>query len=849
MDHRYDVFLSYRHLPQDMAVAERLQRLLENYRPPRGSGARAQKIRVFRDRSDLPVSADLGEDIVNALRASRFLVVLCSPELAESRWCMEEIRQFKALHGGATANILVVLLRGTPEEAFPPELCSDVRTVTLPSGETQQLAVEREPLAASVVAADIPGSLRLLKSEFLRIAAPILGCGYDDLYQRARRRARRRVITAAAVALVLLTAAFGLVLNAVRAGTEAAMSLRQSYALQSARELAEGDRIAALRLALQAAPAEGEMTPAAFGALFSGLYSVGHEQTLLRHSVRIADIVYTPDGSQILTTTEEGLFLWDARSGARLKQLEGTSATTMDVTFSPDGRHCALVSWEGLAIYSLPGFELEKTVPLTDQYAESVYYAADGRALFVSTAYGELLRIETESLAISAFDGYDFFLCGIGSGPLAGTSLCLREGMLCFLDADWQEIAACPTDDDLAYNATTALSETGERVLVCTDGALAVYSPTEPPVRLPRVFDYGFVAAAFLPDGRVAAACSDHVIRIYTPDLAAVTLALQGHSDLSYLLRACGAGLLLTASHDGSVKLWDTTFGTMRGELRFESALRCLAVSPDGESFAASNTNIAQVGTVASHHETLRLTLPEGEVGPGAAWFDADGNPVLEGIYAGVAYTYDIETGEIIAAQPADADEGRTLAGGNMDDARLSLGDDMRSLTLTESGAQFRFESTINALDFSPDGKRLAVATADNRIFVLHVRGETQSTFYGASYPAADIRWSPDGQILYSTAWDGTVTLREAQTGAVIAALYGMRDLYTMQAGGFYYSDMTGDSLPAFQLPELIEEMFPAQMRDDGRYLLVPAAGGVRLYEIDAAAMAEAARAITEPDV
>ena len=31
----YDAFISYRHLPLDMAVAKRLQELLERYRPPR----------------------------------------------------------------------------------------------------------------------------------------------------------------------------------------------------------------------------------------------------------------------------------------------------------------------------------------------------------------------------------------------------------------------------------------------------------------------------------------------------------------------------------------------------------------------------------------------------------------------------------------------------------------------------------------------------------------------------------------------------------------------------------------------------------------------------------------------
>ena len=34
-EYRYDALSSYRHLPLDMAVAQKLQTLLEAYRPPR----------------------------------------------------------------------------------------------------------------------------------------------------------------------------------------------------------------------------------------------------------------------------------------------------------------------------------------------------------------------------------------------------------------------------------------------------------------------------------------------------------------------------------------------------------------------------------------------------------------------------------------------------------------------------------------------------------------------------------------------------------------------------------------------------------------------------------------------
>jgi hypothetical protein len=204
----YDAFISYRHHPRDKAVAEKLQKRLESYRPPKnGTYKNTAKIsKVFRDESELPTSGDLGQDIREALGRSAFLIVVCSEETAKSRWCLQEITYFKELHGGNNDRILTLLVSGEPREVFPPELCYEERTVRLPDGTEKTETAEIEPLAANVSAGTVKGSLRKLKTEFLRLAAPILGCGYDDLYRRHQRRVfRNAAVIAASVILALLS--------------------------------------------------------------------------------------------------------------------------------------------------------------------------------------------------------------------------------------------------------------------------------------------------------------------------------------------------------------------------------------------------------------------------------------------------------------------------------------------------------------------------------------------------------------------------------------------------------------------------------------------------------------------
>src|SRR4051812_14572571 len=100
---RYRAFLSYS--PHHRAWADWLPRSLERYRTPRRLVGRpsadgevpARLYPIFRDRDELPSSANLGDNIAEALGTSRFLVVIASPRAAVSRWVNQEIAAFQAL--------------------------------------------------------------------------------------------------------------------------------------------------------------------------------------------------------------------------------------------------------------------------------------------------------------------------------------------------------------------------------------------------------------------------------------------------------------------------------------------------------------------------------------------------------------------------------------------------------------------------------------------------------------------------------------------------------------------------------------------------------------------------------
>ena len=99
MEYKYDAFISYRHCDLDKYVAENLHKILETYELPKSV---KQKLgitgktyrRIFKDREELPLTSNLEDPIIEGLKESKYLIVICSPRLKDSLWCKKEIETF-----------------------------------------------------------------------------------------------------------------------------------------------------------------------------------------------------------------------------------------------------------------------------------------------------------------------------------------------------------------------------------------------------------------------------------------------------------------------------------------------------------------------------------------------------------------------------------------------------------------------------------------------------------------------------------------------------------------------------------------------------------------------------------
>lgn len=180
-DPRYWAFLAYS--PEGAGWAEWLFHSLETYGIPRilvGLPMPFGKVPkrlypVFLDREELPLAGVQGDQIEWALRHSRSLIVVCTPEAARSEEVDRQIRCFKSVGRDDPVICLVVDpirsqggAASVPADALVPEAARGAFVVDARKGQDSKNAAK------------------------LRIIAKILGVGYGDLKQRDLERQHRR---------------------------------------------------------------------------------------------------------------------------------------------------------------------------------------------------------------------------------------------------------------------------------------------------------------------------------------------------------------------------------------------------------------------------------------------------------------------------------------------------------------------------------------------------------------------------------------------------------------------------------------------------------------------------------
>lgn len=178
-DFEYFAFISYS--SKDMAWGKRLQRKLEHYRMPatlcseRGWKRKPMDPVFFAPYEIQP--GGLGEELKKRLRASRNLIVICSPNSAKSEWVGKEIEYFFSL--GRADNIHFFIVDGIPNSGDPSTECFNPIV--------NQLGIP-EILGANIHEKIFRWPWLNRERAYIQLISKLLGVGFDSIWKRHRRR-------------------------------------------------------------------------------------------------------------------------------------------------------------------------------------------------------------------------------------------------------------------------------------------------------------------------------------------------------------------------------------------------------------------------------------------------------------------------------------------------------------------------------------------------------------------------------------------------------------------------------------------------------------------------------------
>ncbi|MFJ3084524.1 WD40 repeat domain-containing protein [Streptomyces halstedii] len=286
------------------------------------------------------------------------------------------------------------------------------------------------------------------------------------------------------------------------------------------------------------------------------------------------------------------------------------------------------------------------------------------------------------------------------------------------------------------------------------------------------------------PDStRLASASHDQTARVWNLATGTAALVLQGHTDFVEGVAWSPDGLsIATGSGDHTARIWDARTGALRLLLRGHTDyVWNLAWSPDSRALASASSD--HTVRLVSAQDAKVLAVLRGHTATvwGVTW-SPSGTQLATSSTDGTAIVWDLRPrgAEVVAA---DGHRGAVnQASWSADEQRIATACDDATVRCwaSEDGAPvtepLRLDDRVWSVAWSPlpGDSRLALSTNDGLFRVLDDTGTVLVEERGEVVESCV--WSPDGRRIATGGHDGTVRVREADTGAELTVLTGHQD-------------------------------------------------------------------------
>ena len=211
--YKYYAFISYSH--KDQKIARKLQKSLESYHLPsalqKANPELPKKLTpVFLDESDLVSIGSLDESLKKNLDSSNYLIVICSPDSAKSKYVNAEVSYF--IETGRRDHIIPLIIGGVPDAEDESAECFTPAIRRLKEEGYELLGIDFQKFG--------------VRDAFLRVIATMFELDLDSFVSREAQNRKRR-----AVMFALAGSAFLIVLGMIIRYSMGTFNLMEDAAL------------------------------------------------------------------------------------------------------------------------------------------------------------------------------------------------------------------------------------------------------------------------------------------------------------------------------------------------------------------------------------------------------------------------------------------------------------------------------------------------------------------------------------------------------------------------------------------------------------------------------------------